>query len=131
MQITTTNRHEFEVRTFMSGRVSPQLDKSNGNRDAPVERAAIAKGLVVDGTWYELPDNPDGEYVLIELLRTNQFGYYENGGSERDLIVREQAASIDANMQRGIVNQIAVIRVSGDLVETIEGEKELIRKQGA
>jgi len=84
----------------------------------------------IDGTWYELPDHADGEYVLIEQLRTNFYGYYEGQGSERELLTRAAADQVVASVGRGIVKQVAVISVSGEVVQCHRDEVELFRKQG-
>lgn len=129
MKITTTKRNEFDTKAFMGGSVGPEVIIDPISGDATYQDE-IAKGVVVNGCWYELPDEPDGEYVLIETLRTNHYGFYENGGSERALITRAEADTLDQRVMRGIVDQLAVIRVSGDDVQCDYDERNLIRKQG-
>ena len=128
MKITTTKRNEFDRRAFMGGFVKPETEIRYG--EDPIFRDEIAKGAVICGVWYELPDPSDGEYVLIETLRTNAYGYYENGGSMRELITRDEAHMLCHRVMRGIVNQVAVIRVDGERVDCEFDERELIRRQG-
>lgn len=129
MNITNTKRKEFDFKRFMGGTVSPET-KFYNDRAEPTYRDSIANGVVIKGVWYELPDHPAGEYVLVEFLRTNHYGFYENGGSERKLISREAADSLERRVIRGIVNQLAVVRVSGETVECDYATLCLVRKQG-
>ncbi len=127
MKITTVKRDEFKRREFMGGMVSPEIDLSDENS---VDRDEIAKGLVIDSTWYELPDNPEGTYVLVERLSTNEYGYFDNGKSKRELLSLSGVEWSVNMLGRGILNQIGIVTISGEDVVYTPDERELARKQG-
>ncbi|MDZ7809216.1 MAG: hypothetical protein U5L11_02555 [Arhodomonas sp.] len=129
MKIITTKRNVFGLRSFLGGVVSPQVPFEN-SEDIANHRAPMAKGIVINDIWHELPDNPDGEYVLIETLPTNDFGYYEPGRARRELVTRAYADTVGKRTGRGIVNQVAVIRITGDEIECDYDSACLVRKQG-
>lgn len=137
MKITTVLRREFDCREFMGGRVSPQTEWTyGGDVNDTIHRDEVARGVVIRETWYELPDDSDGEYVLTEELETNAYGYYEPGysgrhsGSDFRLITRAEADEIENSHARGIINQLAVVRVTGDDVVCEYAERALLHRQG-
>ena len=41
---------------------------------------AKKQGVMYKGVFAELPNQSNGTFVLEESLRTNEYGYYDNGG---------------------------------------------------
>jgi len=128
VKITKTKRLWIGSKIFKNGTVRPMECDEHG---API-MDEIARGVVIYGTWYELPgDGRDGKYVLIENVKTNAYGYVEGVQTgNRSLINVADAANLEQNVLCGIINQIAVIHVSGENVECKYDNCCLVRKQG-
>jgi len=129
MKITQIKRHETDIKKYKNGFVNPELNGFDENGDL-IQLNIRANGLVIDGDWYELPDDPDGDYILIENVNTNSFGFYENGGSTIELVTFNRAQEIKNGMARGILNQLAAITIKNRVVDFDNAQFCLVRNQG-
>jgi hypothetical protein len=135
MKIVITKRLEHEAKTFHSGEVRPEVDfthgmYSPGQDEELIFRNEMAKGIIFQNTWYELPDNPDGDYVFLENVPTNYWGYYEGGKSTITLETRKYTDTLDQQVGAGILNQVGTLKIRGQQVKCTYDKKSIVNKQG-
>lgn len=101
------------------------------HRDTIIWRAEEAQLFYFRDSIFELPDDSEGEYVILEHESTNAYGYLPGQlPSWRELVRVSDLPRELAHAGKQIINQLARVSVENDVAFITVDERNLNRKEG-